>query len=181
MQNSAVQSRQTRFKRILFFVLHQLISTIGVVAISGVLCFSFVAILHTWYPSLTSRQASWLLTEVPGFPFQILTGLVAGFLLARITRTRSVLLVWIVPLLFLCFGALIVVHPTSSTLAHLFGDACGPADHCFDQILFTLPFLASLAYTVGAVLGRSQFHKPPVEKVGMVPSADPGQSQPRKS
>jgi hypothetical protein len=156
MQNlSHVQTTGTsHVRRILLFAFHQLMSTIGIAVISGVLCFFIVRSLHMVSPSLTAMRASWLLTEVPGFPVQVLVGVVLGFLLERATRSRSALWVWIIPSLFLCFGAVIVVHPASSTLAHLFGSGCKPAAHCFDQLLFTLPFLASLGYTAGAALGR---------------------------
>ena len=169
MQNlvSVDATRARHLRRVLLFALHQLISTIGVIVLSGVLCFDVFALLHVANPLLNATRASWLLTEVPGFPVQILIGLLIGFLSAKVTRSRSLLLVWIVPLLFLCFGALIVVRSTPSILSYLFGSTCKPAEHCFDQLLFTLPFLASLGYTAGATLARSRSrHK----NVGPVPT-----------
>lgn len=152
MQNRATGANGIR--AVFLFTLHQLISTIGVVVVSGVLAFAVIGLVHTIFPAAIS--ASWLLTEVPGFPVQVFVGIVLGFLLERVTRSSSALWVWILPSFLLCIGALVIVSPTSSILQHLFGSSCKPAEHCFDSLLFTLPFIASIGYSAGAVLARTK-------------------------
>ena len=59
------------------------------------------------------------LLGIPGFPFQAACGFVLGFTLARRLRARSVVFVWVLPLLWFGLGAL-VVAPTSE-LDYLIG------------------------------------------------------------
>jgi hypothetical protein len=173
MRKSSDSTTRTRIRRlspVVLFALHQLIATIGVIVISGVVFDAVFGLLHAAISSTIGIRASWLLTELPGFPVQILLGIALGFLLARASLSRAALWVWVLPFLFLCFGAAFVVHPVGSISAHLFGSACKPVEHCFDQFLFTLPFLASLAYTAGAALARS---RSPRERVGRFPTTAP--------
>ena len=41
-----------------------------------------------------------------------------------------------------------------SSLKHYFGAACRVRDPCMDQLIFTMPFYASLAYSAGALLAQ---------------------------
>jgi hypothetical protein len=131
-------------------LLHQIISTLGVTILSGVLVFAVAGIIHIITPS--TFRASWLLTEVPGFPVQFLVAVGLGCLLGNPARSRTPLLVWIPPLGFLAFGASIVTHPRSSAFGYLIGNSCKPSQHCFDQLLFTLPFVAAFGYSIGAAV-----------------------------
>lgn len=152
--NITTQPRIRRLPSIVLFALHQVVGTIGIMVLAGFICDALLRLVHSAIPSTADIHANWLLTEIPGFPVQVLLGTAVGFLFARGTLSRAAVWVWIIPSLFLCFGAAIVVHPVGFRLDYLFGSACKPAQHCFYQILFTLPFVTSLAYTVGAALAR---------------------------
>lgn len=138
--------------KMMTFLLHQVISTAGVIVTSGVITSAVMPLLKAL--GVRASPVSWFLTEIPGFPLQAVAGIILGFLVERIVGSRSALWVWILPGLFFSFGALVIVHPESSIVVHLLGSGCKPAQHCFDQLLFTLPFIASLGYTSGAVLAR---------------------------
>jgi hypothetical protein len=138
--------------KVMMFLLHQVISTAGVIVISGVITFAVMPLLNAIGVSVS--RASWLLTEIPGFPLQSVAGILVGYLAERIAGSKSALWVWIVPGLFFCFGAFAIAPSKPSIVVHLLGSGCKPAEHCFDQLLFTLPFIASLGYTTGALLAR---------------------------
>jgi len=150
------------------FVAHQCMSTIGIIVISAFQAFSVCSLIHPLNASVGSKQASWILTEVPGFPIQVLVGFTSGLVLARKRRhNRTMQWVWILPLAFLCFGVLtflrsssvISVTSSSSIISHFFGRGCELKEHCLDQIGFTLPFLASSAYAIGALFARFQIRR----------------------
>lgn len=65
--------------------------------------------------------------------------------------------------LSVCRASVCSVLPTSvlarpgvgqSRISHYFGRGCRPADNCLDQLLITMPFYSSLAYSLGAVVAR---------------------------
>ena len=136
------------------FILHLLIGTWGIVLVSAMLTFSLCSILHHWNPAFDSREASSLLTGVPGFPIQVSLGVMLGFLIGKWTRSKAILWTWILPLVVL--AAVIVFGPSNgaSAFAHYFGNGCRPADRCLDQLLFTLPCLAAAGYSLGAATAR---------------------------
>lgn len=148
------QSPFDRLPWIVIFALHQILGTAGAIVLSGFICDAGLGLLHRSIPSTVGIRASWLLTEIPGFPVQVVLGFAVGFLIARGTLSRTAVWVWILPFLFLCFGGIVVVHPVGPRFDYLFGDACKPAEHCFYQLLFALPFLVSIGYAAGAWLAR---------------------------
>lgn len=152
MQNTT--NGETSTRTALIFLLHQLISTIGVIVFSGVSVFGLIGLLRMLVP--TAPRASWILTEMPGFPVQFLIGIGLGSVLGKSLRSRSAVWVWILPLVFLVFGLFIVSHPESSSFGHLIGTNCRPSERCFDQLLFTLPFVAALGYAAGVLLKAIQ-------------------------
>lgn len=147
-----MQVNHGKAKTAVSLVVHQLISTIGVIILSALLTFLLYSVFRLIAPSFTTSGASWILTEVPGFPVQIAFGLIVGFVLGRYTRHRIMTRVWILPLTILCFAALFVPKVDSSLFSHFFGGGCSPSNRCFDQLLFTLPCVASAAYASGAKL-----------------------------
>jgi hypothetical protein len=122
------------------------------------------------------RTMYWVLTGNPYFPVQVVLGLLLGFLIARHLRHREMMLTWIIPLIALSYAFIAV--PTflpsltppqfqagvgESRLAHYFGWGCQAATRCMDQTIVTLPFYASVAYSLGALLaGRvpERFRRP---------------------
>lgn len=145
-----------RLPPIVLVLLHQVIGTVGTIILSGIICDALFGLTHTLVPSTRTLRASWFLTEVSGFPVQVSLGLAAGFAITRLLPSRFAVWVWVLPFVFFCFGAMLVAHPVGSRLNYMFGDTCKPAEGCFYQILFTLPFLASTGYASGAAMARQR-------------------------
>ena len=76
--------------------------------------------------------------------------------------------VWVLPFLVLCYTVISVptISPqlastllqagvVHSRLSHYFGWGCRTKDRCLDQILVTLPFYTSAAFSIGALVARN--------------------------
>ncbi len=109
---------------------------------------------------LSFRQFNRALS-VPYFPVQIAFGLMVGYLGSRRFGTRFYFLVWMVPLSiliwhFFAFEPGAFQNAWRIRLDHFMGSSCRPywGDHqsrpCFDQLVYTAPLYASIAYTLGA-------------------------------
>jgi len=153
----------------LVFAMHQLIATFGVEIGAAILTFSSFSVLRPLNPrALTLHNASWILTELPYFPMQVLLGFWSGWWFARRCRWRSMLWVWVLPLLILCYALVAVptltpdaapsVFATASPFSHYLGSGCSLKDQCVDQLLVTMPLYASVSYSLGALIGRVTHH-----------------------
>jgi hypothetical protein len=71
------------------FITHLLCSTLGVAIAAGFLTFFVYGIIHIWNPLFTSRFASYTLTEVPGFPVQIVVGGLIGYVMGERAPDQS--------------------------------------------------------------------------------------------
>ena len=140
------------------FAIHQVGSTLGVMMLSAMSCYETVELLKLVRINVTTKAATFVLLGVPGFPFQGAVAFVFGFGLARYVRAKSVIFVWILPFLCFCLGAL-TVAPSSSKLAYVIGGACKATQGCFYQVSLTLPLVASIFYTLGAILSRALSNK----------------------
>lgn len=140
-------------KTVLRFVAHQLISAEGLTVVCTILVSSLFSIAGA-----SGRGASQLLTGIAGFPFQVVFSFVVGFVLWRYKHHDEMLWVWVFPILVLCITMLFVFGTRTSdmklVLAHFLGDTCRSSEHCFDQLVFTLPCFTSVAYALGAFLAR---------------------------
>jgi hypothetical protein len=153
---------QQSAKPLLLFVVHQFVGTWGIAIFAYYLGSSIFEILNLIGRPLSVRSLQWILTETPFFPVQITLGVYFGWVLARRFRHRSMLWVWILPALILCYAVIAV--PTlspqetsvlvqkSGRLSHYFGWGCQPKDRCLDQLLITMPFYVATAYSIGARL-----------------------------
>jgi hypothetical protein len=56
-------------------------------------------------------------------------------------------------------SAIALAARNKSVWSHFFGLGCRAEDRCFDQIVFTMPFYASAAYSLGALLARRMGRK----------------------
>lgn len=155
-------------KSTLTFALHQFIGMFGIPE-TAPLVFS----LAFKFPFLSGHNSSQrrfysLVSESPYFPVQIIFALLLGWLPGRTMRHRSMTWVWVLPLLILVYSLVTarVLNPTSvfampgvvqSRFSHYFGSGCRPAERCLDQLVITMPFYSSLAYSLGAVLARKTF------------------------
>jgi hypothetical protein len=157
--------RKPLTKSALTFGLHQFIGMYGIPYTAPLvfsLAFKFLFLFGHGYPQKTFYS---IVSEKPYFPVQIIFGLVIGWLVGRALRHRSMVWVWVLPLAILCYSLVTarVLIPTSvfarpgvfqSRFSHYFGWGCRPAAHCLDQLLITMPFYSSLAYSMGAALAR---------------------------
>jgi hypothetical protein len=157
-----------RLRDFFTFIFHQLFGAWGIAFLAAFGLFSLFDLL----PDVGGLKPSvhflhWLLTENPFYPVQILTDFYFGWFLARRFPHKSMRWVWILPLLILAYSFLAgpVVSPWASELIRpeslrgrlgfYFGWDCQPRDRCIDQLLLTMPFYASVAYSVGALLARN--------------------------
>jgi hypothetical protein len=163
-----------RAKSVLIFFVHQIVGTWGIAFVAAFGLFSLFDVIPNfadWKRSI--RFVHWLLTENPFYPVQVLTGLYIGWRLGRRFQHKSMLWIWVLPLAVLCYALMVgltlipdwtsvLARPSTlgSRLWHYFGWGCTPRAHCLDQLLITMPFYASAAYSLGALLARSALKKP---------------------
>lgn len=159
--------RNSLTKSALTFALHQFIGMYGIPYTAPLvfsLVFKFPLLFGHSYPRRTFYS---IVSEMPYFPVQIIFALILGWLLGRALRHRSMVWVWVLSLAILCYSlatATVLLPAATSVLArpgvgqsrfsHYFGWGCQPAAHCLDQLLITMPFYSSLAYSIGAVVAR---------------------------
>jgi hypothetical protein len=161
-----------RVRDFFVFICHQLLGAWGIAFLAAFGLFSLFDML----PDAAGLKPSvhtlhWLLTENPFYPVQIVTGLYFGWFLGRRFPHKSMLWVWILPLLVLAYSFLAgpVVSPWASPLIRpeslrgrlgfYFGWGCQPRDRCIDQLLLTMPFYTSAAYSFEALLARNMSAK----------------------
>lgn len=114
--------------KVLRFILHLAVGTLGVVILAAFSAFSATEALHLFFSTIGSRTASWILTETPYFPVQIATGLLLGFQIGRRYGHRVMLWVWVVPALLIALAIRFApLHPVVvsgaeiSSRQHFFG------------------------------------------------------------
>jgi hypothetical protein len=154
-------------KSVGWFAIDQVLGTVGVAASAPLIFFQFCNLLLVFgwtYPVLHRYP---ILSENPYFPVQITLGLMLGLMVGSCARRPSMLWIWVLPLLLLCYAVaeiptispllssmLLQSGATHSRLSHYFGWGCQPRDRCIDQLLVTMPFYASVAFSVGALSGQ---------------------------
>jgi len=172
---------QTTIRTFALFIVHQFVSTYGICISARILIDAqFRAIRHI-APRLEISYWYRTLTGPPVFLAQVLFALALGWFVARRYGLRTMLWVWVAPTAFLCYALAAIPTLTPNVLPlmlqsgagqsaffHYFGTGCRQEDFCFDQILVTLPFYTSVAYSGGAllarlVLRRSRPTQPPAE------------------
>jgi len=124
------------------FPLHQILSTVGVLALAGLLTFIVSPL----------PRARWILTETPYFPVQIALAFLIGLVLPRFLRHWLMQWVWVLPFLILCVSFVLTPLPLVDRFEHYFGWGCRPELGCFVQLAVTLPFYAAAAYALAAFL-----------------------------
>jgi hypothetical protein len=146
-------------KSLSVFVIHQFIATWGIAISANILGTSIYGLFSRF---VSLRSVHWILTETPFFPVQIALGLFYGWMLWRRFKHHSMLWVWVIPTIILCYAVVAfptlvphmtsVLNQTGSPFSHYFGWGCQPKDRCFDQLLVTMPFYTATAYSLGAML-----------------------------
>ena len=95
----------------------------------------------------------------PLLPGALFGGAIMGYLVNRNMRDLAALLVWLVPLAWLIYGIRDSAASYSEAWAQqsrsayiwdtFFGTHCGGSE-CLNELLFTAPFLSSVAYSITA-------------------------------
>jgi hypothetical protein len=154
-----------RLKSLIAFAFHQVVGTWGIAFLAAFGLFELFDVLTAispWKPPM--RAVHWVLTENPFYPVQIVAGLYVGWLLGRRFQHKCMLWIWIFPLAILAY-AFVATNLNSSVLFHhdsiqarlsfYFGWGCKPRERCIVQLLITMPFYASVAYSLGAFVART--------------------------
>jgi len=142
---------------VLRLCIHQVVSTEGVIAACTLLTSamwpsSIWPVLNMFHPEWQLHNPSWLLTELPMFPVQILTSLALGFWVWRRFHDRCMFWVWIIPCLVLLAAFCNIPESHQAPFTYFFGSGCLLERHCFNQVALTPPVLTSIAYAVGGRL-----------------------------
>src|SRR5215467_8736989 len=157
---------KSRAKSVATFALHQFIGMYGIPYTAPIvfsLAFKCLLLFGRSYP----RRAFYaVVSGFPYFPVQIIFALILGWLLGRALRHRSIVWVWVLPLVIVCYSVTTfrTLVPTSvlasigqSRFSYYFGWGCRPENHCLDQLLITMPLYSCFAYSLGAALARRAF------------------------
>jgi hypothetical protein len=151
----------------LMFFVHQVIATYVVFVSSRILLASAFNVLGLlgWHSNINTYY--WLVNGMPFFPLQVSFAALLGWLLGRNVTERAMVWVWLVPSAFLIYA--IVAIPTltpgitpwelqagarQSRMCRYFGWGCRPSMHCLDQILVTMQFYSTAAYSIAALLAQ---------------------------
>jgi hypothetical protein len=166
MADREMLKQPTSIKSVLIFVMHQFIGMWGpgmVAYFLGTSVYEDLDLFH-WYPS--TRYLYRILSGNPYYLAQIVVGLGLGWSLGRRFQQRSMVWVWVIPLMILCYAVIsftpewtsVLAGPSTSRLSHYFGwegtirGHCRDS-HCMDQLVITMPFYAAVAYSIGGWFG----------------------------
>ena len=152
------------------FFAHQLIGSYVVGFFAAFVTLSSFEIVRFLYPGVPMSVAYRLLTGTPYYPIQIAAALSIGWSLNRRLQHPSVRWVWVLPCCILLFfltttiplrhqwtSVLVPNNSPVSRLSYYFGHGCLAFNGCIDQIVLTMPFYVSVAYSVsGAVALRGR-------------------------
>jgi hypothetical protein len=167
--------------KVLKFVFHQFMGTLGTAFLAAFALESIYDLPKLFNADFSMRPVHWLLTENPYYPVQIILGFYLGWRLGRRFPTRGMSCVFVLPLLLLEYAVatnLVLIPHSSSVLmspgvgrsrfSYYFGSGCQPRFHCLDQLLLTMPFYVSAAYSLGTVIASRNARMPVIQ------SASPG-------
>jgi uncharacterized membrane protein YgdD (TMEM256/DUF423 family) len=160
--------RNQRVKTVFGFAVDQVVAIWGVTLSAPFLLSSLFNLIFLLGWSYPVRHYYPILTGNPFFPVQISIALILGYLLSDCLGRRSMLWVWVLPFLVLSYAVISVptISPqlastllqagvVQSRLSHYFGWGCRTQDRCLDQILVTMPFYTSAAFSIGALVARN--------------------------
>src|ERR1700733_4748147 len=140
---------------LLKFAGHAVFGMIGVSVITAILTFTAVRIVHRFVSGISPKLPNVLLTEIPGFPLQIVVGLLLGYAMWRLTKQRLVFWAWVPPVALLLamvvrFVSIAGGGSILQSLEHFLGAGCSLKQHCLDQVIYTFPSVAATSYSAGA-------------------------------
>ena len=147
--------------------MHQVAAVLGVgiLAASGISGLFHMFVLLGWHIPLDTEYL--VFTGNSFYPIQVICGFFLGWSLGKRLPHPYMAWVWLLPFTMLCYFFItasvlipewtsILTRPNSihSRLAYYFSSGCQPSAHCLDQLLITMPFYTSVAYSFGAKLSR---------------------------
>lgn len=149
----------------LIFLMHQIVSTEGVIWLTILGTFSLrgsiTSVHEAWAHSAFMRAMHLVLSNTPFFPVQIALGAYIGWRLFNRWRHQSMFWVWILPCVVLIYAVITIqtlipfsVAAERGLISHFFGWGCQADLDCYDQLSFTQPFYTSVAYSLGALVAR---------------------------
>jgi hypothetical protein len=168
MINSSIKAcPPSKTKFVLTLLLHEFIGTIGAILLAATLTAVVLDFPNPWGRTITRNDLFHAVVQgfAPYFPVQIVVALLLGWVLSDLLVHKSMSWIWVLPYgwLILAFARLPDVAALSfqGRLSYFFGRGCRIEDYCTDQLVITLPFYTSLAYSIGAVLQhRIQLRSP---------------------
>lgn len=141
-------------------------------AASSVSTFVHISASLGWH--IPPGKEYWISIGNPYFPIQVIFAICLGWSFGRALPHPYMGWVWVLPFIILCycfcFGVVLIpewtsvlVHPNSihARLSYYFGASCQPAAHCLDRLIITMPFYASVAYSLGTKLSRHWIKQSP--------------------
>jgi hypothetical protein len=143
-------------KRALLFALHQLLCPYGLVVVSAFLTIDGASLVHSWDPAITTKTASWILTETPYFPVQITIALLSGLAIHKFSQFPFGQWMWVLPLVLLICTIIFAQIPLGeSRIDYLFGWGGLPQNRHPPsyEVAITMPFYVSVVYSLGTLLG----------------------------
>jgi hypothetical protein len=149
-------------RRLAACILEQWTATYGAMIAAAAFVYLSYPFARFAAPGMDFRQFNRVLS-LPCFPLQMIAALVVGHTVRRWFGGKFTFWVWAIPLAFLsvAFAAFrpgIFENPCDARLHHFLGSGCRtPA--CFDQLRYTAPFCASVAYSLGAWLEKTNILK----------------------
>jgi hypothetical protein len=158
-----MQSGHEKLRTVGSAVAHQLISTVGVILLSGELVFLFCSIARSLSSYFTPKLASKILTQIPGFPIQATVGLLLGFIIGKFAQRKVMVWVWVLPLVL--FAATALYPPLGGSLFGPYSvPNAGRQISLLDRLSYALPFIASAAYALGAKITKHRVAINPEER-----------------
>lgn len=147
----------SKTKFVLTLLMHEFIGTIGAILLAATLTAVVLDFPNPWGRTITRNDLFHAVTGfAPYFPVQIAVALLLGWMLSDLIGHQSMSWIWVPPYawLVLAFARLPDVAALSFQLrlSYFFGLGCRLEDYCIDQLVVTLPFYTSLAYSIGALL-----------------------------
>jgi hypothetical protein len=172
--------RARGWRSIGIFLLHSACATAGVL----VLTFALLGLGSTLFPEPAGPvvavplanfhpgppEAFWhrLMYRPFDSPFlgELALGLILGFTINWLLRSKSAKWAWILPLgwlIFMMANEGTTYHPQQPTVQYIWTDffSLYPGDGGLAQFMATVPFLSSLAYSVGAWLSLRRLRRSP--------------------
>jgi len=134
----------------LTFLLHVFICTLGIITGLAVIMTESFRLLHRVDTFFSTSYASYLLTDLPAFPLQVLTGIISGLFLGQFLNKKTLQLLWLIPLAFWSLCLILAWKDRTVIPCQFIDSGCSPGQHGFDTFISFLPALTSTAYCLGA-------------------------------